>query len=139
MNRNKEFLRSIYELKCTIDKKRELLDRLEHEAVYKGQDYGERIQGSSSVMDRMAENACKIADLRDNINISVDRLINLRLEAIRAIDLMEDENERQILYMRYLEYMKWNEINEVLGRSADWVFKCHGRALRNVKINFKNM
>ena len=137
MNRNKEFLRSIFQLENIIKAKRELLERLEHEAVYKAQDYGERIQSSGSVVDKMAENACKIADLKYDIGINIDRLINMRLEAIRAIDEMEDENEKQILYMRYLEYMKWNKINEVLGRSADWVFKCHGRALKNIKINFK--
>lgn len=137
MNRNKEFLRSIFQLEKIINAKRELLERLEHEAVYKAQGYGERVQSSGSVVDRMAENACKIADLKYDIGISIDRLINLRLEAIRAIDLMEDENEKQILYMRYLEYMKWNDISETLGRSADWVFKCHGRALKNIKINFK--
>lgn len=140
MSRNGEFLKSIRKLEILIEKKKEFLEKLEHEAVYHSPNYeGERIDCSNAVVDGMAEKACKLVDLKDEINRSIDRLIDIKLEAMRAIDELENADEIQILYSRYLEYRPWDEIIAIMGKSSDWCYKLHKRAIKKLKINFKNM
>lgn len=139
MNRNAEYLKQIRKLDLLIERKREFLERLEYEAVYKSPNNQEEGRGTKIIMDSMAEKACKIVDLKDELNESIDKLIDMKLEAMRAIDALDNADEIQVLYLRYFDYLPWDEIIHKMDRSTDWVFKLHRRALKKLKINFKNL
>lgn len=136
MNRNGEFLKRMRKLELLIERKREFLARLEHEAIYKSPSTGgEGGRGTKVVMDGMAEKACRIVDLKDELNRSIDELIDMKVEAMRAIDALDNADEIHVLYMRYFDHLPWDEISHKMDRSADWVFKLHRRALKKLTIN----
>lgn len=50
------------------------------------------------------------------------------------INQLEDENERDVLFYRYIKGMSWWEIANAMNYSESWVYELHGRALKNLQI-----
>lgn len=50
------------------------------------------------------------------------------------INQLEDENERDVLYYRYIKDKNWWEIAKMMGYSERWITELHGRALAHLKI-----
>lgn len=50
------------------------------------------------------------------------------------INQLEDENERDVLFYRYVKAKSWWEIAELMGYSERWILKLHGRALAHLKL-----
>lgn len=51
------------------------------------------------------------------------------------IDELEDEDEREVLYYRYIKDKEWWEIAKTMGFSERWIYELHGRALKKMKIS----
>lgn len=51
-----------------------------------------------------------------------------------AIDVLEDDVEKRILRLRYLQGMKWEEVIIRIGYDDRQVYRIHGNALHNIKI-----
>lgn len=51
------------------------------------------------------------------------------------IDELKDEDEREVLYYRYIKDKEWWEIAKTMGFSESWIYELHGRALKNLKIS----
>lgn len=68
--------------------------------------------------------------------IHMERTDNLkRFDMIRkAIGEMPEQRERDILTYRYLNGMKWGEIEEKMGYEHAQIMRIHRKALCNVKI-----
>lgn len=52
----------------------------------------------------------------------------------RQISQMENEDEQEVLRLRYILGMKWEEVAVKMNYSWKWIHKIHGRALMNFKI-----
>lgn len=52
----------------------------------------------------------------------------------RQIRQMENEDEQEVLRLRYIKGLKWEEVALKMNYSWKWVHKIHGRALENFKI-----
>ncbi len=84
------------------------------------------------------------SDLSDYIAILDEQIELLKAERLekarcyqkieRQIRQMENENEQEILRLRYIQGMKWHEVENKMGFSREWTLKLHGRALRNFKM-----
>ncbi|MGN1165088.1 MAG: DUF1492 domain-containing protein [Lachnospiraceae bacterium] len=51
------------------------------------------------------------------------------------IKLLENEDERDVLFYRYIKGMEWWEIARTMDYSERWIYELHGRALENLKIS----
>lgn len=51
------------------------------------------------------------------------------------IQQLENEDERDVLFYRYIKGMNWWEIALVLDYCESWIYELHGRALKNLKIS----
>lgn len=51
------------------------------------------------------------------------------------IKQLEDEDERDVLFYRYIKGMEWWEIARAMDYSERWIYELHGRALKNLKIS----
>lgn len=138
MYKSGEFLKSIRKTDLLIKRKNEQLERLEHLAVYsRGEpDPNGGGRGTKVVMDSKAEIVCRIVDLRDEINKSIDSLIDTKLRAMKMIDELSNGDIIDILYQRYFEYRRWEDIAEDKHRSLDWVFRLHREGLRKLEKYF---
>lgn len=84
------------------------------------------------------------SDLSDYVAIldeQIDLLKEERLEKVRCyqkierqISQTENEDEQEVLRLRYIFGMKWEEVAVKMNYSWKWVHKIHGRALLNFKI-----
>jgi DNA-directed RNA polymerase specialized sigma subunit len=50
------------------------------------------------------------------------------------INALEDEDERDILFYRYIKGLDWWEVAQKINRSERQVYRKHGKALENLKI-----
>lgn len=97
----------------------------------------------SVVNDGMPKGSSQ-SDLSDYITILDEQIELLKAERLekarcyqkieRQIRQMENENEQEILRLRYIQGMKWHEVENEMGFSREWTLKLHGRALRNFKM-----
>lgn len=131
------------------EKKKEYLKSYRR-AVKREQDILEEIQRlrldkmfPSVVNDGMPHGSSH-SDLSDYVAImgeQIELLKEERLEKVRCyqrierqIRQMENEDEREVLRLRYIKGLKWEEVALKMNYSWKWVHKIHGRALQNFEI-----
>lgn len=51
------------------------------------------------------------------------------------INLLADEDERDVLFYRYIKGMEWWEVARVMGYSERWIYELHGKALKKLEIS----
>jgi len=84
---------------------------------------------SSGPGDKVGDNVAKIIDLQDEINADIDKYVDRKLEAIRKINELGNDDYAGILIRRYVKYEDWNTIAEALGYTRQGIAKKHGLAL----------
>lgn len=89
---------------------------------------GERVLSSGS-QQKMADMVAKMVDFQDNINSKVEQYINMRMNILEVLDLLENADYIAVLYKRYYEYKKWEQIACEMGIGWRGTLKLHGRAL----------
>ena len=83
---------------------------------------------------RMEGAIIKIIDLENEINQDMMKLVELKKDIIRRIKAVESTELQTILELRYLSYMRWEEIAIELGYGIDNVFRLHRNALDEIEI-----
>ena len=97
-----------------------------------------------SVVNDGMPHGSRHSDLSDYAAIldeQIDLLKEERLERVRCyqkierqIHRMENEDEQEVLRLRYIKGLKWEEVALKMNYSWKWVHKIHGRALQNFGI-----
>ena len=82
----------------------------------------------------MEDAIIKIIDLENEINQDMMKLVELKKDVIRRIKAVESAELQTILELRYLSYMRWEEIAIELGYGIDNVFRLHRNALDEITI-----
>lgn len=82
----------------------------------------------------MEDAIIKIIDLENEINQDMMKLVELKKDIIRRIKAVESAELQTILELRYLSYMRWEEIAIELGYGIDNVFRLHRNALDEIEI-----
>lgn len=126
----KEYLNRGYRAKERIRAKEE---RIEHwrqiaesiTAEIKG------VATSSSTPSKKVENCvCNIVDLQQEIQEEINDLARVEREISEAINQADlDSTLKALLEMRYLNYLKWEEIAVRLGITFRWAMTLHRKAL----------
>lgn len=134
----KEFLNQAYRIENMIDVK---LDQLK---IYKALSTKATSALSASPrtgtpnIHRMEDIIIKMVDLENEIILSLDKLLDTRLEISAAIDNIPCKEYRMILELRYLCYMPWSEIAAKLKYSKQHTFRLHDEALKEVILKNKD-
>lgn len=75
------------------------------------------------------------------LNVKEDELYHEGVEQVQTyndisqrIKSMEDEDERDVLFYRYIKGLEWWEIARAMDYSERWVYELHGKALKNLNI-----
>ena len=64
----------------------------------------------------------------------MEQQIRLRKEITQKIEEMPDETEKTVLRLRYIRWMKWEQIAERMGYSLRNITKIHGKALVHFRL-----
>ena len=90
---------------------------------------------SSVSQDKMANIICNIEERMAELKDKVTEYIKLRTEVMATISRVSNDDYQQILYKRYCQMEKWEEIALEMNCTYQWVCKLHGRALKEIEKN----
>ena len=93
---------------------------------------GERVQSSGS-KSKMSDALDKVVDMETEIDRLIDRYIDIKKDVVTTIEQLDIVMEYNIMHMRYIQYMSFQEIADHFGRDYTWATTAHGRALKSVQ------
>ena len=125
----KEYLNQVKNLESKMKILKEEIDTLREMVVSTGAiQQGERVL-SSGTQDKMAETICKINEKECEWNDLMREFALARANVIINIQKLNNPEYEQILYKRYCQSKKWEEIALEMNYTYQWVCKLHGRVL----------
>lgn len=127
----KTYLGRAYRLDLKIGMKLEELERLRSLACSMTSRMKEDKIKNYSQVNVMEEAIVKIVATEKTISNTVDKLIGIKKELSEMLELMENEDERILLELRYLCYKPWEEIAFKMNICCSYVYKLHRKALEN--------
>ena len=130
----KEYLSQVLYIDQRINCKLRQVAQLRENATRATATISDMPRPDSPNVKSMENTICKIVDLEQEINRDIDRLVDLKAEARKAINAVTDPDQQLILELRYLCYKPWLEIAEAMGYSEAGVYKLHGKALRKIHV-----
>ena len=138
MNRHqvaaKKYLSQAFGLNQRIESKLGQIEDLHDLATKATVTYSDMPKSPNKGGSRMEDAIIKIMDLEAEINQDMMQLVELKKDIIRRIKAVESPELQTILELRYLSYMRWEEIAIELGYGIDNVFRLHRNALDEIKI-----
>ena len=130
----KEYLSQAFELKRLIEikmKRTEVLRKLAERAKV---EISETPKNPNHLKSPMEEAMVKLLTLEEEILHDTEEFTSVMRSIQKTINDVPDSSCRLILEMRYLTFMKWEDIASELGWSERNVFYVHGKALRLIRI-----
>lgn len=79
----------------------------------------------------LADKYIKLERYFDAVIAEWDKLIDMRIEAKAMIKMLPDETQQAVLYARYINCSRWENIASDMEYSWRGIFKIHGLALKN--------
>ena len=135
----KEYLNQVRNLESKMKILKEEIDTLREMVVSTGAiQQGERVL-SSGTQDKMAETICKINEKDCEWNDLMREFALARANVIINIQKLNNPEYEQILYKRYCQSKKWEEIALEMNYTYQWVCKLHGRALLELDKVLNNL
>lgn len=95
------------------------------------------IQTTGATSDKLGNCVARIIDMQNQIIADTDRLEELRVEIVARIDLLDNPKYRDLLMLRYVNDMTFEEIADTMDCTRRWITKLHGRALHEFSTKFK--
>lgn len=129
----KEYLNQVRNLETKMKILKEEIDTLREMVVSTGAVQQQERVMSSGAQDRMAETICKINEKEEEWNQLMREFALARAEVIISIQKLNNTDYEQILYKRYCQSKKWEEIAMEMNYSYQWVCKLHGRTLLEIE------
>lgn len=96
----------------------------------------EDVVQTSGSKDKLGDSIAKIVDLENEINDLVDEMVGTRKFIIEQIENMENYNENNVLYLKYVLGMSFEEVAESMNYSVRQVIRIHGYALSNFEKKY---
>ena len=128
----KEFLNKIRHIDMMIDCKLEQTSNLRSRLTSINVTMGERVQ-SSLDPDKFTNTISKIVELEKEINDDIDKLVDLKSIARKAIESLDNDVEKMVLYKRYFENKTFEQISVELNYSWRRIHQFHGDALKKLE------
>ena len=88
----------------------------------------------SNSENRLESSVSKIVDIEREIGASIDQLERTRLQVESVINSVPNVNQRNVLRLRYISGMKWEQRAVKLNYDYRWVLRLHGKALNKIAI-----
>lgn len=126
----KEYLNRGYRTRERIRAKKERIEHWRQIAESITAEIKDVVAFSSTPSKKVEDCVCNIVDLQREIQEEINELVRVEREigeAINAADL--DSTLKALLEMRYLNYLKWEEIAVRLDITFRWTMTLHKKAL----------
>ena len=126
----KEFLRTYHDSNCLIHALEMAIDHIQEQiAQFAKLTHPDGIIPNSTD-DLYVQVAAGYSHIMDEINLR-----KARMERVRAVIMhVPDEREKHVLIMRYMEFMKWDQISETMCYDVRQIHRIHNQALQHVEL-----
>lgn len=138
MNKAKEYLLSIGRLDAAINVKLEEIDRLRQSAISTSTELSPDKVQSSMFDDKFGMCIAMAADLSTEVDRDIDRLYDLKRQAVSMMAELKSELEMKILCDRYINYKNMSQIAKMYDKSVRTVQRFHASGLENFTNVMKN-
>ena len=129
----KEYLSQIRKLKLLIEQRQKELDLLAKKnlSALSGIDYSRiSVKGSRSGGAPFEQTAIKAADLGEEVAALIRKYTDLQHKIIGEIQALDRPEYMQVLYARYVENKRLEEIAHEMNYDYNYIRRLHGRALQ---------
>ena len=130
-NRKKEYLNGYRKAVRRIRRVDEELQELAKSV--KATDYSGMPHGGGTSKD-LSDELARIDSLKRKLEREKEQGVESYISIEKCIGEVEDEEENDVLFYRYVKGLRWWEIAEKMECTERWVHKLHGRALNRLKI-----
>lgn len=131
----KEYLNQAFWVDVGIGSKLDQLDRLNALATKATTTFSQVPYSGTPDPHRHEDIIIKIIELENVIRDEMKRLVDLKSEIVHTVSRIEEPEQRYVLEKRYLEFKKWEDIAGEMHRSLRSIYRLHGEALKNVRVN----
>ena len=131
-NAAKEFLKQVRLCDIHINNKLEEKARLESLALKITSSWSSEHVSGSCNQDKLGDAVSKIADMERDINKAVDEFIDKKKEVIAVLEKVQNPDQLDILYKRYIQYESFEQIANEMSMSYRNICNIHGKALQSV-------
>lgn len=76
----------------------------------------------------------KVMDFQDKLNEKLQLYIRLKKEMAEAIEAMDSQDEKLVLYYRYVRNYTWPRIADTIGADESTVRRWHNKALSHFEL-----
>lgn len=128
----KEYLHQAYRIDQRINSKLEQVRSLRNLAEKATSTLSDIPFSGTRNYHRMEDIIAKMVDLEAEINTDISDLVNLKQEITEVIKQVTNKEYQTILELRYLCFMRWEEISVELHLDLRWVHRLHNKALYEV-------
>lgn len=125
--KKKEYLRRYHTAEIAEREIREEIDDLRMNKMFPAL-IQDGMPHGSSCMD-LSEYAAQLDELLTELKDQMEQRIRIRREITQRIEAMQDETEKTVLRLRYIHWLRWEQIAERMGYSLRNITKIHGKAL----------
>lgn len=132
----KEYLRGYLRACRRIDNLKEQLESLrEVEQSAKSQQLSDMPRGGGSGQQDLSVLMTRLEELRAKINDAMAESNKIKLEIEETLWTLKNTEEAKVLRLRYIYFMKWEEIAKNTGYSERQARRIHKRAINNLKMS----
>ncbi len=130
---NKEkinYLKQYRSLSMEIDQITKELQRWQDLATRISPSYSDMPHGGGS--DKVQTAAVEVAELTDKLNQKLHQAIMVQENIKKLLESLDDIKLRQLMYYRYINGMRWEEIAVRMDFNYRWVLRLHRKALNQI-------
>ncbi len=125
----KRYLKRAYQLDVRLHSKEEQLRAARDMATKATSSMNAGRVSGTSARSKVEEYGSNAVDLEAAIKQSAREIIATRFEIMQTIEQVQDERQRTVLELRYLNLLAWHEIERALSYSRPQTMRIHGAAL----------
>lgn len=100
--------------------------------------YGEKHNPNRATSAPYEKCILKADALEQEVNADIDRLADLKMEVVNKIGYIEDADTRDILELRYVELLPWDEVESATTGIRSTMFRKHKHGLSELDSILKN-
>ena len=136
-NTKKAYLQKYRQVTLEIERLKEEYHTLQQDIQstkainYDGMPHGSSKSDLSTLIARLEKQ-------KEQINKAFTKKVEIRGEIKQAIEILENEVEKQVLYSRYINLLTWDAIANQMNYTVQHVYRLHGCALEHFEIPKKS-
>lgn len=130
--KKKEYLRQYRKHSRKIKKIEAEIEEIRSLKMYPSQSNDGMPKGSNQ--SDLSSYAAELTAKEDELYKKGVEQVTIYKDIEQHIKTIDDEDERDVLFYRYIKGKSFWEISQLMDYSEDWIYKLHGRALKKLEI-----